>query len=195
LRRNDPPFLSGTDAFTAFTAARLLVPERFIDLADRLIEAAENGEPIQNIRASVILYGGELDDPRFIQVIESQGAHVAGDLLCFGARGLASEIETSGDPLDAIANGYLHQISCARMMGLFANRYQELKRLYLESNARGIIFQRIKFCQIWSNEAPNLLHRFQSEPVPFLAIDREYGTVSTGQLRTRVQGFLERLGV
>jgi benzoyl-CoA reductase subunit C len=143
----------------------------------------------------VILYGGELDDPRFIQVIESQGAQVAGDLLCFGARGLGQEIEANSEPLDAIANSYLHQISCARMMGLFPNRFQELKRLYQESNARGIIFQRIKFCQIWGNEASNLYHRFKSDQVPFLAVDREYGTVSTGQLRTRVQGFLERLGV
>jgi benzoyl-CoA reductase/2-hydroxyglutaryl-CoA dehydratase subunit BcrC/BadD/HgdB len=195
LRRCNPPLLSGTDAFTAFVAARLLLPERFIQLADRLIEAAEHGEPLPNVRARVILYGGELDDPRFIQVIESQGAHVVGDLLCFGARGLENEIETSDEPLKAIAKSYLHQISCARMIGLFPNRYEALKRLTVESNAHGIIFQRIKFCQIWGNEAFNLLHRFKSDPVPFLVIDREYGTVSTGQLRTRVQGFLERLGL
>jgi len=194
LRRAEAPRLSGSEALTAHLAARILPPDRFIELADELIDAAEKSEPVSGIRARVLVTGGELDDPRFLRVIESQGAHVAGDLLCFGSRGMGQSVDPEGDPLERLARAYLHQIPCARMMAEFPRRYQALLDLYKEVRAQGIIFQRIKFCQIWSTEVHNLLHRFETEPLPMLVLDREYGMVSTGQIKTRVQAFLESLG-
>lgn len=193
LRRAEPPLLTGTEALTAAVAARSLRPEPFLELADALISAAESGEPVSGLRARVILIGGELDDPRFLAVIEGQGAHVAGDLLCFGSRGLGRAVVAGPDPLSDLARAYLYQVPCARMMGEFPRRYEEMLKLYAESKAEGIIFQRIKFCQIWSTEVHNLRHRFESAPLPFLVLEREYGTVPTGQVKTRVQAFLEQI--
>lgn len=194
LRRADPPLLSGADVLTAGVAARVLPPEDFSELATELARAAGEGNPIEGIRARVVMMGGELDDPRFVRTIESQGAHVAGDLICYGARGLGNMVEESGPPLEELARAYLHQVPCARMMGEFPRRYRELRELIEKVGARGLVFQRIKFCQIWSNEVHNLMHRFEREPFPMLVLDREYGTVSTGQIKTRVQAFLEKLG-
>ena len=52
----------------------------------------------------------------------------------------------------------------------------------------------VNACQIWSSDVHNLRHRLRENPLPLLVIDREYGTVSTGQIKTRVQAFMERLG-
>jgi benzoyl-CoA reductase/2-hydroxyglutaryl-CoA dehydratase subunit BcrC/BadD/HgdB len=128
-----------------------------------------------------------------VQTIENQGAHVAGDLLCYGVRGLGNKVETSADPLDSIARAYLYQIPCARMIGEFPRRYQMMLDLYRDVQARGIIYQRIKFCQIWSTEVHNLRHRFEEDPIPMLVLDREYGLVHAGQVKTRVQAFIESL--
>jgi benzoyl-CoA reductase/2-hydroxyglutaryl-CoA dehydratase subunit BcrC/BadD/HgdB len=195
LRRDREPRLSGAETLTAQLAARSLPPDRFLALADQLLAAAADSPPLSGIRARVVLAGGELDDPAFVRALESQGAHVVGDLLCCGARGLGQRIEAGPDPLGDLAHAYLHQLPCARMMGEFPRRYQELRRLYHDRAAAGIIFQRIKFCQIWSTEVHNLRHRFETEPLPLLVLDREYGIVSSGQIKTRVQAFLERLKV
>ena len=194
LRRRDPPKLTGADVLTASVAARVLRPEKFISLADELIAASEESEPILGIRARVILTGGELDDPRFVRTIENQGAHIAGDMICFGTRGLGRKIDPGVNPVEAIARSYLYQIPCARMMGEFPRRYQMMLDLYRDTQARGIIYQRIKFCQIWSTEVHNLRHRFEENPLPMLVLDREYGLVHSGQIKTRVQAFLESLG-
>jgi len=193
LRRGPAPRLSGAEVFTALMAGRVLSAERFVELADVLIAEAENLEPIAGIRGRVVLIGGELDDPRFLRTIESQGAQVVGDLLCFGSRGLGQMVETGQDPLASLARAYLYQIPCARMMNEFPQRWQALLDLYQASQADGIIFTRIKFCQIWANEVHNLRHRFETHPLPMLVLEREYGTVSTGQVKTRVQAFLEKL--
>jgi benzoyl-CoA reductase/2-hydroxyglutaryl-CoA dehydratase subunit BcrC/BadD/HgdB len=194
LRRVDEPRLRGSEMLAATVAARVLLPEDFIAAADRLLAAAQSAEPIAGIRGRVVLTGGPLDDPNFLRAVESQGAHVAGDLVCFGARGLGLRVEECGKPLHELARAYLHQIPCARMIGEFPLRYQALLELYHDCKAQGIIFQRLKFCQIWSADAHNLRHRLAENPLPLLILDREYGTVSTGQIKTRVQAFLERLG-
>ena len=194
MRREDQPRLSGSEMLAATVAARILPPEKFLEIADQLIASAKESEPIKNIRARLLLTGGPLDDPRFVRTIESQGAHIAGDLFCFGTRGLGMEVEQGPKPMEALARAYLYQVPCARMMGEFPTRYQALLDLYRDCKAQGIIFQRIKFCQIWSSEVHNLRHRLQENPVPLLVIDREYGTVSTGQVKTRVQAFVESLG-
>jgi len=194
LRRQDPPKLSGAEMLTVTVSARILPAEKFVAIADSLISALKDSEPITGIRGRLILTGGPLDDPRFITAIESQGAHIAGDLVCFGTRGLGMDIEPSDNPMESLARAYLYQTPCARMMSEFPRRFQALMELYRDCNARGIIFQRIKFCQLWSGDAHNLRHRFQENPVPFLVLDREYGTVSTGQIKTRVQAFLEKIG-
>lgn len=193
LRMQDPPRLSGTQFFTAAVAARILPPEKLVELADELIAAANSEEPITGIRVRVILIGGELDEPKFVEVIESQGAHVAGDLLCYGVRGLGRPVLPSANPIESIARAYLYQIPCARMMGEFPRRYNEMRELYRDAKAKGVIYQRIKFCQIWSTEVHNLKHRFEQDPLPMLILDREYGLISTGQIKTRVQAFIERL--
>jgi benzoyl-CoA reductase/2-hydroxyglutaryl-CoA dehydratase subunit BcrC/BadD/HgdB len=193
LRRGAEPKLSGADLLTAAVAARVLPPDRFVEKADALLAAARSAEPVPGIRSRVILIGGELDDPRYLRTLESQGAHVAGDLLCFGSRGLGLPVETGGPPLEALARAYLYQTPCARMMDEFPRRYQTMVDLFQECGARGIIFTRIKFCQIWANEVHNLRHRLETNPLPLLVLEREYGTVSSGQIKTRVQAFLERL--
>lgn len=194
MRRADPPRLSGAELLTITVAARILPPWEFVQTADHLLSALKDSEPIKNIRARLVLTGGPLDDPAFIRAIESQGVHIAGDLFCFGTRGLGLEVEQNDRPLESLARAYLYQTPCARMMSEFPRRYQDLMNLYRDCRAQGVIFQRIKFCQLWSGDAHNLRHRFQENPVPLLVLDREYGTVSTGQIKTRVQAFLEKLG-
>ncbi len=194
FRAQDQPKLSGSGMLAAAVAAQTLLPEKFVELADELISAAEASEPIPGIRARLILTGGQLDDPRFIKAIESQGAHIAGDTLCFGSSKLEQSAQENISPLSALARAYFYQSPSARMMGEFPKRYQNLLELYHERQARGLIFQSYKFCQIWASEIHHLRHRFEDEPLPMLTLEREYGTISTGQIKTRVQAFLERLG-
>jgi benzoyl-CoA reductase subunit C len=200
LRRADPPRLRGSDLLLAGVAARVLAPERFVPLAAALAAAATAAPPLDGIRARVLVAGGELDDPGFLRVLEGQGAHVAGDLLCWSHRGLGGDLDpavlAADDPdtlLAALARAYLEQTPCARMMGEFPRRYATLREHAAAVGARGVIFQRLKFCLIWSGEAHDLRHRLAGAPLPLLVLEREYGTAAAGQLKTRVQAFLERL--
>ena len=54
-----------------------------------------------------------------------------------------------------------------------------------------MVFQRLKFCDPWGGEAHNMRHRLKELGMPFLFLEREYGRVHAGQVRTRVQAFHE----
>ena len=51
----------------------------------------------------------------------------------------------------------------------------------------------MKFCDPWGAEAHKLRLRCKRMGVPLLVIEREYGLVHAGQVRTRVQAFLEMI--
>ena len=133
------------------------------------------------------LVGAELDEPEFVDVIESQGAAVVADRLCFGARSVLDPIdENAADPLEAIARAYFFRPSCARMIGDFPARFDALERLLAEARADGVIFERLTFCDPWGADQHNLSMRSKQEGAfPILFVSREYGIVPTGQLRTR----------
>jgi len=52
----------------------------------------------------------------------------------------------------------------------------------------------MKFCDIWTIENFMLGKDFKAAGIPFLKLDREYISAGVGQLRTRVQAFLETIG-
>jgi benzoyl-CoA reductase/2-hydroxyglutaryl-CoA dehydratase subunit BcrC/BadD/HgdB len=63
-----------------------------------------------------------------------------------------------------------------------------------EFKVDGVIGERIVFCDYWSGEYFLLSKQFKGDDIPFLKLDREYLLGGVGQLRTRVQAFLESIG-
>ena len=69
-------------------------------------------------------------------------------------------------------------------------------RLVEEYHADGIIYEQMKFCSYWSFERTLQSHVLAEEyHIPTLSIDRPYQAKSSGQLRTRVQAFVESLEI
>ena len=64
----------------------------------------------------LLIIGGACDSPDFIDFIESRGAHIVADGLCFGLRHYVGLMdETAEDPLEAIADRYLARLPCPAM--------------------------------------------------------------------------------
>ena len=75
-------------------------------------------------------------------------------------------------------------------------RRETADRLAREYDAEGIIFEQIKFCDFWAFERALASHIQETEyHHPVLSIDRPYNARSSGQLRTRMQAFVESLEI
>lgn len=198
LRVLDRPKLTGAESLAVHIAAQVIPPTDFIEIADELVAALREREGLRSERGRLLLVGAELDEPAYVSAIESQGALVVADRLCFGARSVLDPIDSSSDdPLDAIGRAYFFRPSCARMIGDFPARWGAIKSLAAKAKADGIVFTRLLFCDPWGADQHNILHRVREgdDSLPLLTLDREYGIVPTGQLKTRVQAFVERLEI
>ncbi len=194
-RAEETPRISGADALAVTIASFVVPPSDLCRMADDLLAELRNEATGPAPRARLLLAGSELDEPAFVEAVESQGAKVAADTLCFGTRAHHSLVdEDAGDPLDALCQRYFFQISCARMIGNFPDRFEAMMEMVEKRRIDGVVFQRLKFCDPWGAEGHKLRLRCKRMGVPLLVLEREYGLVHKGQVKTRVQAFLEMIG-
>lgn len=171
-------------------------------LLKETLEELKTREPeaVFPYRARLALVGAEIDDPEFTKLIESCGAMVVADRYCFGSFPSREEIEIldGESAFDAICRHYLYWNQCARFMDgeKIDQRHSEVKRLYDEFAADGIIYENMKFCEFWSYEKVLASHIFTNElNIPCCTIEKEYSLGAVGQLRTRFQAFIESLEI
>ncbi|MFH1117422.1 MAG: 2-hydroxyacyl-CoA dehydratase family protein [Pseudomonadota bacterium] len=193
LRRGSNPPLSGSEALTVTVAAHLMPLKDFDELAGELLDATAGGEEPRNYRARFIVTGGELDEPEFLKAIEEQGGLVVYEDTCFGARFYEELVAEDGDPLDKIAERYFYRVPCARMFNSFSPRYANIERIKQAYKADGLIAQRMKQCVINAGHLYNFIRRGRENGLPTLVLDREYLAGGYGQVKTRVQAFIENI--
>ncbi len=196
LRKQDNPPITGAEVLAVVVASTAMPRERFNQMLKELLQDLKGAEGIKDYRARLMITGGILDDPGYIKVIEEQGGLVVTDMLCFGTRIFWNDVdEKAGDPLQALAQYYIaDRYSCPRMFQDYPRRAALVREMIRDFKVDAIIGERLLFCDIWTVEHYQLGKELRPEGIPYMQLDREYVLGGIGQLRTRVQAFLETLG-
>ena len=134
------------------------------------------------------------------KLIENCGAFVVSDRYCFGSTPGREVIELNDtdDVLTQICLHYMQHSECARYISdeKVQQRRDTADRLAREFGAEGIIYEQMKYCDYWGFERALVSHIMAEEKNwPVLSIDRLYNNGNSGQLRTRVQAFVESLEI
>jgi benzoyl-CoA reductase subunit C len=202
LRKSDPPLVSGVEITKILVAGMGLPGAEHNELIRQFIdEAKERSLPKVPKVPRIFIWGNEIDDIAFIKLVEESGAQVVMDDLCTGTRFFWDDVPETADPLDGIASRYL-ATHCPRsnvpQMGSrkqdLENRYEYLGRFIREWHADGAVFYIVRYCDTCELEGPDLREYLEGMKIPVLMIEDDYSTSTIGQLRTRVQAFLEMIG-
>jgi len=202
LRKKDNPPITGYEYhvlnLVSYTCPKdLILPY----LRDTLAEVKKRKvDPKPWYRARVAIVGSEIDDPMLTKLIEDCGAFVVVDRYCFGSTPGREVIELNDeeDALTQICRHVMVHSECARYISdeKVAQRRETADRLAREFNAEGIIYEQMKYCDYWGFERALVSHVMSEEKGwPVLSIDRLYNNGNSGQLRTRVQAFVESLEI
>jgi benzoyl-CoA reductase/2-hydroxyglutaryl-CoA dehydratase subunit BcrC/BadD/HgdB len=201
LRKTDPPLVSGVEVTQVLVAGMGMPGAEHVELVKQFIaEAKARPKPKTQKVPRIFLWGNEIDDTAFIKLIEESGAHVVMDDLCTGSRFFWDDVPETDDPLEGIVSRYLY-IHCPRSNMPQAenrkkdleNRYGYIGRFVKEWNANGAIFYIVRYCDTCEMEGPDLREYLNEMRLPVLMIEDDYSTSTIGQLRTRVQAFLEMI--
>jgi benzoyl-CoA reductase/2-hydroxyglutaryl-CoA dehydratase subunit BcrC/BadD/HgdB len=195
LRKLDAPPITGEE-FHALLMASLASPKDLVLPLVRELRSGLAGNPgSTGHRARLMVVGGHLHDPEFIRIIESQGGLVVADRFCTGSiPGLAPVDENGSDALATLAEHSFRKTLCPRMMENFPLRLEAIVDAVREYRVDGVVLEVIKFCDLWGVDSVPLVGALREQGIPVLKLEREYRLTGEGQLRTRVQAFLESMG-
>lgn len=194
LRKRENPPITGAETLNVILAGYSMPKEPYNRMLKGLLGELETRDGISDYRARLMLVGsGGCDDPAYFQVIEDAGGLIVTDSLCFGSRSFWNPVECGDDLMLSLASSYLTRPSCPRMVNNVAERCDFVKQMVKDFNVDGVVFQRIRYCDLWGGQLLHLRAALKSAKVPMLSLEREYALGAVGQLRTRIQAFLERI--
>lgn len=126
----------------------------------------------------------------FIEYLESLGIIIDYDDSCFGKRNLSLiELENS-DPTFSIAKYYLTREGCVRKREIDKKLENIIKR-FKENDLKGVIVYNLKYCDPLIFFLPMIKNMLNKEKIPLLIIEDDFTLNIKGQIRTRVEAFLE----
>ena len=202
MRKADNPVITGYE-FHVLNLVTYCCPKALIlPYLRETLEELKTRKPDKKpaFRARVAIVGSEIDDPSLTKLIEGCGALVVSDRYCFGSTPGREVIELKDDEdaLTQICLHYMEVSECARYISdeKVLQRRETADRLAKEFKAEGIIYEQMKYCDYWGFERALVSHVMHDEyGWPVLSIDRLYNNGNSGQLRTRVQAFVESLEI
>jgi len=203
LRKGEVLPISGLDGLVVMQAALNDEPVRFTRAVERLNqelrERMENGVSAVAPNAKRIMMAGcpaVMGNWKVHSLIEQSGGAVVWDESCTGSRYFEHLIdETTRDlegQITAIAERYF-KISCA----CFTPNQERIDAIVQRANefkVKGVVQYVLQTCQGYNIEALRVEAALKEAGIPALKIVTDYSEEDTGQLRTRIEAFIEQLG-
>lgn len=196
LRKKDNPILSGSEFLELVRGYYFLEPEEILPVYEELYsklekESKEKKKSSEKLR---IMIAGSLaadGDRRILDILENElNIDIVVEDHCTGVKPFYHELDEKEDPYLALANGYLDQAPCARMKTL-EDSLDFTGKLATDYRADGVIYTYLKFCSCYGVTKKEFIDKFNSLDIPVLDISTDYSESDHGQIKTRVEAFIE----
>lgn len=128
----------------------------------------------------------------FIEYVESLGYEIFYNDSCFGYKNLELVNDYSLDPIYALAKYYLQREGCVRRRVL-EEKIENIIKRFKELSLKGVIVYNLKYCDPLIFYIPLIKERLNKENIPLLMIEDDYSMNIKGQIRTRIEAFMEML--
>jgi benzoyl-CoA reductase/2-hydroxyglutaryl-CoA dehydratase subunit BcrC/BadD/HgdB len=151
-------------------------------------------EPDTKSIPGIMIIGNFITEERLWDMLSSMKLRISSDDLCISSRYFKNLVDIDGSPdiLASLAKRYLNKSPCMRMADL-GLKLKEIENSIIKNHVEGIIFISLKFCDTVLYSFPLLKERLNQMGIPVLYLEMEYDNFSEGQLKTRIEAFLEML--
>lgn len=197
LRRRNPGLLTARQMLSVVVSSMLMPKEDHNRLLDQLLAAAAGRHAPAEGRVRLLLAGNLCDEPEpteMLDMIEELGGVVVDDDLYTGRKYFSGEIKPDGDPLEALADHFLDFAPCPTRHNPAKDWPSYLIDLAEQSAAQGVVMLTLKYCEVLGFDLPYTASRLNAAGLPHFLIETDHEMASLGQVRTRLQAFVEMLG-
>ena len=204
FRKANPPLISGTEVMMVITVGSSLPVTEANALFDEIVaEIGRRKRSLLKKGPRILIDGPCVDNIEMVKLVEELGATVVADTLCNGTRDYFPRTDVEGNPIEALGRRYLDKVNCPKTFrentagtfeGDIANRFGDIGTYAKEFNVDGAILYVYKYCDPFGFEVPARKAYYQSINLPVLHLEDLYSAGTIGQLKTRIQAFLEMIG-
>ena len=202
LRKQDLPLVTGVEVMKTMVVVTKIPVEEGNELLKQVIAEAEgrSSSPYQKL-PRLLVWGPEIDDAPFIEMIEQTGANVVIDDICLGTKTNWWDVDVTPDPLDGIAEAYLGKINCSRTYRQrwgsreedLDDRFGYIRKFAQDYRVNGVLLYAIKYCDNYEFDAIDVKDYMEKAGFPGLVVEGDYTLMSIQWMKTRIQAFLEMI--
>jgi benzoyl-CoA reductase/2-hydroxyglutaryl-CoA dehydratase subunit BcrC/BadD/HgdB len=192
-RREDASQLPGKAFAQIIRAGYLMDRSRYLELLKELLGALGEKSNDNKDRVPIYVTGNMTHSDTWFSLIEETGALIVRDDLCSGARTFRFTVREDLDPIEALTDRYFNSYFCPTKYMWAQAHVESLLKDVQDSEAKGVIFLLYKYCEDHFFDYPDLKVALESKGIPTLLLEVEDPSYSIGQLKTRIQAFVEML--
>lgn len=199
LAKLNPSPIKGSDMHEAlhssnFKFDRELYINEIKALTNSLKEKYDKGEtPFKKGTPRILITGcptGGLVD-KIVKQLEDAGSSVVCFENCVGTKNFEMLVDEDKEPIDAIAERYLN-IPCS-IMTPNDDRMNRIKEYIKDYSVDGVVDVTLTACHTYAIETEKVRRAVESCGKSYLAIETNYSNSDAGQLKTRLEAFVEML--
>lgn len=191
-RLENPEHWPAGKFYKLILAALIRPPEEVITLLTTEPVPEGISPSISQSATPLLISGSVIDDPEVFQTVENCGGRIVADDLCTGSRAFDMLDSHGDDPLDQLIDYYSRRGPCPAR-GRAEDRAAIIIDRVRRSGAKGVLFLLQKYCTPHLADIPTLKKLLHEAGVPSQMIELDETGDSRGQMRTRVEGFLEMI--
>jgi len=195
IRRTSPSLVSALDFVKLNHASFYADPAFMVDVLDSIYsELKDKQPPAQTDAPRILLIGPNIGygDYRVLELVKEVGGEIVIEEICEGMRYYWNTIENTGDLFQSLTRGYLvDRVPCAFMRYSAKKRLDFALELVNDFNVSGIIWYELLYCETYDSESYYFAEKMGERNIPMLILESDYSIADTGQLRTRIEAFIE----
>ena len=166
--------------------------ERTAGKIKELYARGKNQDSLSTRQPRLLILGNVIDRSNLFHLIERAGGSIVVFDHCTGLRHYEEPVIRDEEPMKSLARRYLLKPLCYQAAG-YEKRLDRIKRIIKEYSINGVIYCSMRCCDYGLFEMPIIERSLKDSSIPFLFLENDYTRENEGQVRTRVEAFLETL--
>lgn len=196
FRKGDAPLLTSSE-YQELVRGFFTIPvdDLLSELEKLKAQLAHATKPTKR-KIRLLLTGGIVaeGDNKITKILEELGVSIVVEDNCTGIKPLSFDVDNheNGDVYEQLADAYLGKAPCSRMVPK-EDMLDYSIRLAQEYKVDGVVLYYLKFCPSYSFEEKLYQDLFQKHNIPLIILSGDYSVGDEGQLKTRLEAFIELL--
>jgi len=197
IRRTPNSLFSALDFVRLNHASFYADPVFMVDALDSVYhELMEKQQVTKEDLPRLLLLGPNMGhgDYKILELVEAAGGEIVIEELCEGLRYYWQTVENKDDPFESLAKAYLRdKLPCAFMRYSAKRRLDFTLKLIKDFNVSGVIWYQLLKCETYDSESYFFARQMEERNIPMHIIESSPAEGDTGQLKLRIDAFIEIL--